>query len=172
MWMVGRAINFDFTNYNKFYSNPDKGTKNRYLKNFMRFVDSPINYVFWHTLPYWQTGKFKFLIAWWMVTYGGVFLISGRLRTQASAMDAGESTYQGHTQWEFPVETYSQSKMMTFYFHDHEYNGDKGKISQKAALPNQKFCRLNNYVRDQNFRKYFAHRERREVDPFTGAPKK
>ena len=30
MWMVARAINFDFHNYNKFYSNPDRASKKRF----------------------------------------------------------------------------------------------------------------------------------------------
>jgi hypothetical protein len=55
--------------------------------------------------------------------------------------------------------------------HEHEFMMDKGLVSQKAAPPYKKFCKLNHYTRDQNYRKYLAYRERRGVDLFTGRPK-
>ena len=38
MWMVARAINFDFSNYNKLHSTPDRALKKRYLKNVFRLL--------------------------------------------------------------------------------------------------------------------------------------
>lgn len=170
MWMVARAINFDLGNYNKYYSNPDIASKKRYLKNFFRFADGPINYLFWHTLPYWQSGRFKLMPLYWGLCFLGTWWIVGGNNSRGATEKALERTYSGHQQWEFATETFSFNKNLTFLFHEHEFNMDKGMISQKSAAPYPRFARLNNYVRDQNLRKYFAHRERRGVNLFSGKP--
>mgnify|MGYP000005050883 CR=1 FL=1 len=170
MWMVCRAINFDLDNYNKLYANPDVALKKRYSKNFLRFAESPLNYLYWHTLRYWQNGTFKLLPFYFSITVLATWWISGSNNYRGSVHTALERTYEGHQQYEFPIETFSFNKKLTLQFHEHEFMMDKGMISQKAAPPYPKFARINNYVRDQNLRKYFAHRERRDVDPFTGKP--
>jgi len=78
--------------------------------------------------------------------------------------------YKGHADVEVPIEYFTFNKSLTFFFHDHEFMMDKGLISGKAAPPLPRYCKLNTYTRDQNLRKYFAHRERRGADLFTGKP--
>lgn len=171
MWMVGRAINFDMTNYNKLYSNPDKALKKRYMKNVMRLIDNPLSYIIWHSYPYLRSGKIKILPLYFFIMYGSAFLANGRQRHQGATLTAYEKMWAGHERFEYPVEVHSKNHNLAFNFHDHEFSANKGMVSQKAAPPFHKFVRLNNYVRDQNLRKYFAHRELRGVDPFTGKPK-
>merc|ERR1719264_665791 len=66
--MVARAINFDVENYNRAYNAPDRALKKRYSKNFIRFVDNPLAYTFWHARPYMESGAFKFLPFFWFCT--------------------------------------------------------------------------------------------------------
>ena len=135
MWMVARAINFDLGNYNKFYSNPDRASKKRYLKNFLRFADGPLNYMFWHTVRYWQNGTFRMLPFYWLICFGGTWWVNGGNRYRGASHTAMENTFSGHSQWEFPTETFSFNKNLTALFHDHEFMMDKGMTSQKAAPP-------------------------------------
>jgi hypothetical protein len=170
MWMVARAINFDIDGYNRSYNSADRAQKKRYSKNFLRLVDSPINYVYWHTLKYWQNGTFRFLPMFWLLSFGTAWWVSGGNNYRGSIHTAIENVARGHQQWEHPTEHFTYNKNLTLLFHEHEFMMDKGLVSQKAAPPYPKFVRLNFYARDQNLRKYFAHRERREVNPFTGKP--
>lgn len=170
MWMVARAINFDFDNYNKLYSTPDIATKKRYSKNFFRFLDSPVNYVYWHSIRHWMNGSFRFLPLYWGLCYGLTWWVSGAALYKSSAHAQLEKVYRGNVSTEAPVEHFTYNKNLTLFFHEHEFMMDKGLVSQKSVPPFAKFVRLNNFVRDQNFRKYFAHRERRGADLFTGKP--
>jgi hypothetical protein len=95
----------------------------------------------------------------------------GKQNARNSQFSAFERVMKGHQQWEFPVEVFSHNKNLGLLMHEHEFNMDKGLVSQKAAPPYKKFCKLNHYTRDQNYRKYLAYRERRGVDLFTGKPK-
>lgn len=171
MWMVARAINFDVENYNKIYNNPDRAMKKRYIRNFIRFLDQPLSYVYWHSLPYWRSGTIRFLPLYWAFCFIGTWWVMGSTLYQGAVDRSREAVRAGHKRYETPVEEKSWSHYNAMLFHEHEYSMDKGMVSQKGAPPYPKFCRLNYHVRDQNLRKYFAHRERRGVDPFTGKPK-
>ena len=171
MWMVARAINFDVENYNKIYNVPDRAMKKRYIRNFLRFVDQPLQYTYWHSLPYFRSGTIRFLPLYFAVCFVGTWWVTGSTLYQNAVDRARERVRDGHERYETPVEHRSFSHFQAMLFHEHEFSMDKGLISQKGVPPYPKFCRLNTYVRDQNYRKYFAHRERRGVDPFTGKPK-
>jgi hypothetical protein len=170
MWMVARAINFDFDNYNKLYSTPDIATKKRYVKNAFRFFDSPLNYIYWHSIRYFQNGTFRFLPIYWGICFGSAWWFMGSTQYKASVGIQLEKVFKGKARTETPVEHFTFNKNLTLFFHEHEFMMDKGLVSQKSVTPQAKYVRLNNFVRDQNFRKYFAHRERRGADPFTGKP--
>jgi hypothetical protein len=171
MWMVARAINFDVENYNRVYNTADRALKKRYSKNFIRLVDNPFAYMFWHSRPYMQSGAFKFLPFFWFITIGVTWWEMGKMNYRNSLFTAYEGVMSGHRQWEFPVEVFNHDKSNSLLMHEHEFMMDKGLVSQKAAPPYKKFCKLNHYTRDQNYRKYLAYRERRGVDLFTGRPK-
>ena len=170
MFMICRAINYDLGNYNKLYSTPDYAQRRRYLKNAGRFLDNPIAYVLWKSGPYWLSGKLRVLPVWWALTYVSTWWFAGKTFAKAAKEVAIDKVYMGHQATEVSVEAFSYSRLLTLFFHESEGNASKGLISSKNYPPLPQFCRLNYHVRDQNLRKYFAHRERRGADPFTGKP--
>ena len=170
MFMICRAINYDLGNYNKLYSNPDLASKRRYMRNLFRFLDHPISYVIWKSAPYVQSGKIRVLPLFWTLTYLGTWWISGKVFARSNFQEAVENVYEGHQFVEVANEEFGNSRMYTMYFHESEGNGAKGMISSKNYPPMPIFCRLNYHIRDQNLRKYYAHRERRGADLFTGKP--
>lgn len=170
MFMICRAVNYDMTNYNKLYSTPDLANKRRYLKNFFRFVDHPLRYIVWKVLPYLKSGKIRTFPAFWFMCYIGGWWFAGSAFAKSAAREARERVYEGHDAIESPIEEFSYSRMSTLYFHESEGNAAKGLVSGKNYPPMASFCRLNYHIRDQNLRKYFAHRERRGADLFTGKP--
>jgi hypothetical protein len=171
MFMISRAINYDMTSFNKLYSTPDYGNRRRYLKNAFRFFDHPIRYVFWKMLPYWASGKLRMFPLYWAALYLPAWWISGSTFARIGRVQAAEDVYEGHKHIETSVEEFSNSRMLSLWFHESEGNAAKGMISSKNYPALNIFCRINYHVRDQNLRKYFAHRERRGADLFTGKPK-
>jgi len=170
MFMICRAINFDFDNYNKNYSSPDVASKRRYVRNFFRFADHPVRYIFWKILPYLKSGKLRFLPVYWFTIYMSGFWYAGESLAFSSRGNARENVYSGHALMEHGKETFNYERTSSLFFHHSEGNATKGLTSNISVPPSPMFCRINNYVRDQNLRKYFAHRERRGADLFTGQP--
>lgn len=170
MFMVCRAINFDLGNYNKLYSSPDVSQRRRYMKNVFRLLDHPTSYIFWKTLPYFQSGKLRFLPVYWGLMYSFAFWTAGKEFAKAAHLAAMEKTLEGHTMHEEVLEEFTNDRMSSMFFHETEGNAGKGLMSSKNYPPLAIFCRLNTHVRDQNLRKYFAHRERRGANLFTGKP--
>ena len=170
MYMVCRAINFDLGNYNKLYSTPDYPNKRRYVRNVFRLLDHPFAYLFWKTKPYFDSGKIRMFPFYWGLTLFMTWWVSGHTFARNAQARAVEDTYEGHANSENSIEVFDNSRMLGLFFHNSEGNSSKGLISNKCFPPLPFFCRLNYHIRDQNFRKYFAHRERRGVDLFTGKP--
>lgn len=170
MFMICRAINYDLTNYNKLYSTPDLANRRRYMRNLFRLADHPVRYVFWKTLPYWQSGKLRMFPVFWFCCYIGGWWFAGSAFAKSAKRQAMEEVYEGHRSIETGIEEFSNSRMLSLYFHESEGNSAKGMLSAKSYPPMPFFCRLNYHIRDQNLRKYFAHRERRGADLFTGKP--
>lgn len=148
MWMVARAINFDVENYNRAYNAPDRALKKRYSKNFIRFVDNPLAYTFWHARPYMESGAFKFLPFFWFCTIGLTWWNLGKRLYRSSAFESHERVFSGHQQWEAPTEQFTYNKNLSLYVHEHEFMMDKGLVSQKAAPPMTRFVKLNTFTRD------------------------
>lgn len=170
MFMICRSINYDFDNYNKNYSTPDVATKRRYWRNFFRFLDHPMRYFFWKSKPYFLSGKIRFFPMYWFVLYIGTWWQAGGHLASAAHQVANENVYSGKAQFEFTNETFTYDRTQAMHFHHSEGNASKGLMSNLSVPPSSVFCRLNYHVRDQNYRKYFAHRERRGADLFTGKP--
>jgi hypothetical protein len=170
MFMICRAINFDLGNYNKLYSTPDYPSKRRYIKAVFRFLDNPISFLGSELRPYFLSGKIRMLPFYWFLTMGFTWWFVGRYMGRTAELIAIDQVYSGHKAIETPVENFSGSKLLSMLFHHTEGNAAKGMISSKNVLPSPLFCRLNYHIRDQNIRKYIAHRERRGADVFTGKP--
>ena len=117
MWMVARAINFDVENYNKIYNNPDRGMKKRYLRNFIRFVDQPLSYLYWHSLPYWRSGTIRFLPLYFSFCFIGTWWVMGSTLYQGSVDRAREEVRGGHKRYENPMEEKSFSHFNAMLFH-------------------------------------------------------
>ena len=170
MFMICRAINYDFDNYNKNYRSPDVANKRRYMRNVFRFLDNPIRYIFWKIQPYLQSGKIRMLPFYWFTTFIGTWWIAGAELAENSKMIQIENVKQGFSEKEHKTEIFTYDRILTQNFNHSEGNATKGLASNLNVAPSPMYCRLDYHIRDQNFRKHFAHRERRGADLFTGKP--
>jgi hypothetical protein len=102
--------------------------------------------------------------------YIGGWWVSGSHLADVAKLGAREDVFQGHAKAEHGKETFTYERTLTQHFKHTEGNATKGLVSNLNVKPSPIFCRLNYHVRDQNYRKYFAHRERRGADLFTGKP--
>ena len=153
------------------YSNPDLAQKRRYMKNVFSFLDHPLSFIHWKLRPYYKSGRIRGLIAYWLFLYLGSWWIAGHALAVEAKYKAVYKVREGHELVESPVEVFSDTKLHGQRFTHSEGNAERGMISDKNLPPLHSLCRLNFHIRDQNIRKYIAHRERRGADVFTGKPK-
>ena len=107
---------------------------------------------------------------YWFTTFIGTWWIAGAELAENSKMIQIENVKQGFSEKEHKTEIFTYDRILTQNFNHSEGNATKGLASNLNVAPSPMYCRLDYHIRDQNFRKHFAHRERRGADLFTGKP--